>query len=95
MKTKTSSKPRSLLSKAELGGNATSFPEWTSKEKVEVLPQGLIGVLNLSKHWHQLLTENKGNQKDLVQHPESVVLGIDIRWSSSTMAYYRMGERTQ
>lgn len=41
--------------KAELGGNATSFPEWTAKEKVEELPQGLIAALNLSKHWHPLL----------------------------------------
>lgn len=48
-KHKISSKLRTLLSKAELGRNATSFPEWTSKGNVEVLPQGLFAVLPESK----------------------------------------------
>lgn len=58
-----------------------------------MLPEGPFAILLESK---QALartvaksgaTENKGNQNNLVQHPESVVLVIYIRWSSSTIAY--------
>lgn len=61
-----------------------------------MLPEGPFAILLESK---QALartiaksgaTENKGNQNNLVQHPESVVLGIYIRWSSSTIAYYNV-----
>lgn len=64
-----------------------------------MLPEGPFAILLETKQAVVVAksgaTENKGNQNNLVQHPESVVLGIYIRWSSSTIAYYNVYRMTQ
>lgn len=91
--TKPHPSPQPFLSRARTWRKYDFFPRVDLQRKSAVLPDSKQAQTRTVAKLGT--TENKGNQNDLVQHPESVVLGIGIRWSSSSMVYYNMCMMTQ